>query len=737
MYKDWQHFLSEAESIVTKFGVKYSRVTSGYDKGKYSSKLAFDEKLSGDEFASHLISNFGCKIKYYTQFSSIDKDKSKKDLIDTIANSLSKCDKKTFRQPFSELYTYFEKNKEVRAADIYFDNEIGKSAYDYFNLLDGVINSENWRNKNLLKDNHSGNIGDVTDFKEFYFRLKSDAKIEWLKKNETLTRDLHYSEIKNQPKNFIFDEENISAISKFESDLLTPINLVSKATNSNSNDALENLASIDLSKLKNSGHIKVGYRSESFLKSPIILGRERDVVFPSNETHKSFFAIVELDSIIASHNESTFASTNEYPTDESGRNINDRNYSGDINAQNKVVSVAQKLDPSIIISTSATSSGTPIITIDGVVVSGNNRTMSLKLASKNKNEAFDSYKKELYSELLNGGYGIEQTLVTQIILGDSINIGEKSFHSKGEYIKFKNPILVRIDTDFPEYTTSELNKYNKSRSKSEREIDVAIRLSTQLKGNESCRNNLINLISETESVNELYNDRSLTKRFKDILTKCGIISENDYSQYFTDISLTEKGKVLYDTLLLSLVLEAKPIEVSQNDGVKRTSKSVVQAIIKLVNNKKLDQYSIVEEVNNAILIQNDMISKGYKSLSSYTTEPSIFGEEKDFKTQKAIVINYHLNQGVNNFKTLLDKYNNSAESNMGGSMFGDVTTPNEIFEAVFTKSVDNGLVSAIERTFKDENKSVYLQKSVSSLDKARTTSQDALINRLNKALKYL
>jgi hypothetical protein len=147
---------------------------------------------------------------------------------------------------------------------------------------------------------------------------------------------------------------------------------------------------------------KVGFRKELFEAYRIIKGRERVIIIGSDEKRNSIFAIVELDNIIASHNENNFSNSIGYPVDKNGRNVNDRNYSKDKNAQAKVKTVAQDLEPNLIIDTSSSSSGTPIITIDGIVVSGNNRVMSLKLAKNNFADQYKNYKKILAKEVIGG-----------------------------------------------------------------------------------------------------------------------------------------------------------------------------------------------------------------------------------------------------------------------------------------------------------------------------------------------
>jgi hypothetical protein len=454
---------------------------------------------------------------------------------------------------------------------------------------------------------------------------------------------------------------------------------------------------------KSGSFVKVGFRKDLFLNTQIILGRSRDIVFSNNSVQPGFFAIVELDEILASHNEKTFSDTENYPKDSQGKNVNDRNYASDKNAQAKVISVAQNLNPNILVSTSPTASGTPIISVDGIVVSGNNRTMSLKLAENRFSDVYANYVRVLKDEILLGGYGIDLKRLET----------------------FNNPILVRFDMGVKEYSAAELNRYNKVRSKSEKPIDVAIRLSRQLTGNEGCKAQLISLISDQETVSELYSDQSSVQRFKKILLDCGIITENEISNLFTSNSLTDSGKILYDTILLSLILNTSAIEISQNNGVKSATRAIVNAIIPLVKNKTFEEGRLVEAVNDALLIQNDMISRGIEDISDYVAQRNLFEENKLVYLQ-SVVINWYLNQTVNQFKNTLLKYNNSLESNIGGSIFGDALTPDQIFQSIFVDGTNQKIQSIFDKKEKTLEPSVSMSKE----------SLNERINNLTLAMKY-
>jgi len=139
----------------------------------------------------------------------------------------------------------------------------------------------------------------------------------------------------------------------------------------------------------------------------LLKGRNRKLILPNGEEHIATYVIVNLNDIKASHNEVTFSDTEGYPKNELGININDRNYKGDISAQNNVYKIAENLNPENLISLSSTPSGTPIIDKNGIVVSGNNRVMSLKLAAKKYPDNYEKYKKQLTEDLGVFGFTID------------------------------------------------------------------------------------------------------------------------------------------------------------------------------------------------------------------------------------------------------------------------------------------------------------------------------------------
>jgi len=117
----------------------------------------------------------------------------------------------------------------------------------------------------------------------------------------------------------------------------------------------------------------------------------------------------------------------------------------------------------------------------------------------------------------------------------------------------------------------------------------------------------------------------------------------------------------------------------------------------------------------------------------------MFADDVNYKTEKAFIINWYLNQRVNDFKTAMLKYNNSIESNEGGSLFGDSLTPDEIFNSIFTSNVDSEVIKSLATFKKHQDKIVVTTTETQkpTISEQPKTKQELLISRLNKAAKYL
>lgn len=434
----------------------------------------------------------------------------------------------------------------------------------------------------------------------------------------------------------------------------------------------------------------VGF-NPSFLRTPIIYGKDISLKFPNGESRRARFAIVDLDNILASHNEKSYGNTIGYPVDSNGENVNDRNYTGDVSSQAKIIEFAQDLQPDRLVTTSRTPSGTPIISIDGIVVSGNNRTMSLKLAVSDYPEKYKEYLDFLIEEISAYGF-TEAGLVRGGENKGSMFVSDLS----GSKI-FNHPVLVRIDYDFPAYNALELSKYNKDTKKSERPIDKALKLGKQLESSEKCTSIISGVVGKYETFSEFYSNRNDQKIVKDTLVDCNILTTQELPAYFGETGFTEQGKELIENLLAGLVLSKDALIASNEGGARIFRQTIITSLPILTANKALPENSLNDALNDALIMQSKM-SSSKTSFQDYVAQIGMFGEAT---SEEGMFMNRLLNSGRNNFKRSIEGYNASVLENQGESLFGEKPTKAEIFEAHVKNKIDPKDRKIIENSVKN------------------------------------
>ena len=432
----------------------------------------------------------------------------------------------------------------------------------------------------------------------------------------------------------------------------------------------------------------------------LIKGKQRKLMLPNGEQHNSFYVLTDLSNIKASHNEENFSNTIGFPTNELGENINDRNYKEDLSAQNSVIKIAENLNPENLIALTSTPSGTPIIDAKGIVVSGNNRTMSLKLALKKHPDNYKKYKDQLEEDIQS--FGIDPESLS----------------------KYDHPILVRLDESLPEkLTTEDLAKFNQDTKKGERPVDKAIKLSNILLANDRARNAILSIIDGYDTFSDLYspNGRQDRKRLVENLVNFGLITENQLPTYFDNAEFTEVGKDFVEMLLSSIVLTPDALRVSNAEGVKRLRQIIIGSLPLLVTNESLTEGSLKKYISEAIIVQYKIVQVG--DFSDYIRSQTLFEEEKI--DPKSLYINALLRQGRNDFKNSIRRYNESAKSNEGESLFmSEKLDVNQIFKLTIENAVeerDKKLIQSIYPiNIKHNNK---MENNISELETEEILSE--------------
>ena len=394
---------------------------------------------------------------------------------------------------------------------------------------------------------------------------------------------------------------------------------------------------------------------KKYESSKSVQGNKKTVTLPNGEKIKCHYKLVEADAPTATHNENTFAPVEALT--KNGQTINDRDYSHDKDAQDSVINIASKYGGQAL-------SNPPIVTKDGVVVSGNNRTMSSKLAAKNGTDK--AYLDDLKEQI------------------DEFGIDED------ELKNFKHPrIILEMDNEHEgEYTTQEMAKFNESGMKTQNTVEKAVKISKTL-GNSNI-SSISESISEYSTLGELYNDKKGVENFISKLIDNGVLTSQNKMEYVnSDNTLSDAGKEFVETVLVGTVLNENNIRSMNSEGGKKLRKKLIRALMPLAQNKgEGNEYSISNELNDAVKIALEVSHNPdkYKTVSDYTDSQDMF-DENAHKTDEVttkfadLILNHGEKEFADKMKSLQAGLHEGASGQM--DMFlGDCESKDDVMRRV-------------------------------------------------------
>ena len=338
---------------------------------------------------------------------------------------------------------------------------------------------------------------------------------------------------------------------------------------------------------------------DKYEASKSVTGNKKTVTLPDGTKIKCHYKIVEAEAPTASHDERTFAPSKGFPTTKDGKSVNDRDYQNDADAQESVRKIASNFN-------SLALESPPIVTKDGIVISGNNRTMSSKLAARQgTDKAYLQDLREMADE-----YGIEP---------EDLN-------------GFENPRLI-LETDNEhegDYTTEEFAQFNRDTKKTMNNVEKAVKLTKTL--NTEKIQSIAESLQGYDTMGELYADTKGSQEFVNKLISAGIIGENEKAQYCrTDGTLNDTGKDFCETVLVGGVLNEDNIRKLDGVGGKRIRQKLVRAILPLIENKGTGkEYSFNTELNDAVNIAVTVAKDHdtFPDVKTYLSQGNLFGEKE-------------------------------------------------------------------------------------------------------------
>lgn len=406
------------------------------------------------------------------------------------------------------------------------------------------------------------------------------------------------------------------------------------------------------------------------------VGMTDDYTLPNGETIEGVYVLTEAEALSPSHNPNAgFSKTEGFPVDENGNTINDRDYEFDKEAQAIVSKKAQDYDQRAV--------QTPVIvTGDGIVISGNDRTMSGQMAAE---------------------MGTDGKYISYIT-----NRAAKFGFTPEQVSSFTHPRIVFVPTQPVDYNAKTFAKFNAEDKKTQNKTEQAVKLGKTISDNGMMQ--IAEIINTFETMSDLYANQSAVADIMNILQREGVIVDEQRAQLFDGNTLSAIGKDLLENVLVGGSLSEE--SVRSLNQMKDVRSRVVKAILQVLTNRTLGEYSLTGEISDAIEFLYQARKSGVKdneTTEAFARQPDLFGgKPSEIYNATVQMIANALNKSGNLFKNFLNQYNESASASASGQldMFtGDVESKEQIINNILDVLYGKG-----KRTFTTEKGSTGSQR---------------------------
>ena len=390
-------------------------------------------------------------------------------------------------------------------------------------------------------------------------------------------------------------------------------------------------------------------------------GFENEIALANGETIKGHYALVESGAATPSHDPNNeFARYEGFPIDENGQTVNDRDYERDKNAQLITRQMANNYD-------SRALNDVPVVSNDGVVLSGNGRTMAGELAAQQNTDG--AYIEHLKKYPQRFGFTAEQVSA------------------------MKHPRVVFVTDGNLPYTTETFAKFNAEEKKSQNRTEQAVKLGKTV--DDATFGRIINTINRFDTISEFYNDPKAAPQALAELHKAGVINDMQLAEMMDGDKISARGREILENMLIGKAFESNPDAVRQIAEFPSMRERVITALTEISNNIHLgEDYSLENELAEAINLtyqaRKSGIKKGEK-VNGFARQQNLFPFDTgdtvaDYTNIIILSLGDRLNDDkVSALKKALSLYNQKAENSAAGQydMFsGVIKSKEEIYKDV-------------------------------------------------------
>lgn len=403
--------------------------------------------------------------------------------------------------------------------------------------------------------------------------------------------------------------------------------------------------------------------TEKWNASPKVEGNPNAITLPDGSTIRGRYYLTEAGAASASHDANNgFIPTEGFPIDKHGLSVNDRDYQRDNDAQAIVRQIADSYDNRALQSP-------VIVSKEGVVLSGNNRTMSGDLAAhQGTDKAYVDYLREF---------------------------GQMYGFTPEQIDGMTHPRVVFVPDEAMPYDASTFSRFNAQEMKSQSKPEAAVKLGKIVPDN--VFGSIVRDISRYDRMSDYYADEKAVAHALGSLMQAGVINDKQMPELRTGTALSAAGKELIENTLIGKVFQATPDAVRQIISVPTMRQSIVMGLSEIANNRTLSDadYDLAQElgkavdlVNRARAAQPDVYTDGMP-VSPFGRMQGLFDDEfGDSRVTDAttLLLADILNSGKpSDLRKVLATYNSNAQQSANGQadiFTGTIPTKEEILTTV-------------------------------------------------------
>lgn len=392
-------------------------------------------------------------------------------------------------------------------------------------------------------------------------------------------------------------------------------------------------------------------------------GNPNALTLADGSTIRGHYVLTEAGAASASHDvNNAFEPTEGFPIDENGESVNDRDYKRDTDAQRIVRDIANNYD-------SRALQSPVIVSKDGVVLSGNNRTMSGDIAAQQ---------------------GTDKAYIDHLR-----EFGQMYGFTPEQIDGMKHPRVVFVPDEQLPYDATTFARFNAEQQKKQSKPEHAVKLGKIVPDN--VFTSITNDISRFDRLSDYYADDKAVSSAISQLLGAGVINEMQLPEMRTGNSLSAAGKELIENTLIGKVFQTSPDAVRHIISMPTLRQSVIMGLNEIAHNRTLAKsgYDLSNELGAAVDLvaraksAHPDIFKDGMPVSPFGREQGLFDDEygdSRVTDGTTLLLADILNSGKpSDLRKVLSAYNAQATAPAGGQldMFtGDVTSKEEILNTI-------------------------------------------------------